>query len=424
MAGKKLTLDDVRRAREDPRAGSWRRARALGEADGRGARRGLHRRVPHRARGVLPLQGDRQRARARGRRRAARREIERRDHLGPLAGQRRHAALRDAGRSRRPSRSPTSRSPRCTRRRASSTTRTSSPVPPLTRQRRVRAEPAGARQLPLRDPGQRQGRDGVGAARAPERLRALVRRPHHAREHQERRHQPPGHGPRPAAVRRGAWSATSASRSRWCWPTSEQEAIRIADYVTDALRGVSQLGQEAVDRPPGASRSSVSFDAIETKQHLPGRAEGRALRVAHLADHAARQPVRLDDDEGAARPRRSCAARRRRQRAVPRRRDLAGQRRPGALLHGAAGVRRHPGRRGPHQHAAVDAEPDGDAPDRRRWRSALQYHQVEVEVAAGRRRRSAARPSRRDSSSARPRSRRRPPSGRCASPCRATRTRR
>ena len=126
MAGKTLTLEQAGALSTDPRAGSRRRTGSLGDADGGGSGRGLHQRVPHAARRVVPLQGDRQRAGARGRRGAARREVERRDHVGPLAGERRHAAATSHRRSRRRSRSPTSRSPRCIRRRASSTTRTSS----------------------------------------------------------------------------------------------------------------------------------------------------------------------------------------------------------------------------------------------------------------------------------------------------------
>ena len=62
--GKKLTLDACRRAREDPRAGGRRRAGSLGQAHGRGCRtRASPDEYRTAARGVVPLQGDRQRAR-------------------------------------------------------------------------------------------------------------------------------------------------------------------------------------------------------------------------------------------------------------------------------------------------------------------------------------------------------------------------
>ena len=157
MAGKTLTLDDAGAlakilAREvGDELDRW--AERMAEAPDEGFTSG----VPHAARRVVPLQGDRQRAGARGRRGAAGREVERRDHLGPLAGQRRHAALRAAG---------VQGARRAALHQDHRDVSDVGPAPLHARardaaahgERRVRAEPARARQLPLRDPGQRPGR--------------------------------------------------------------------------------------------------------------------------------------------------------------------------------------------------------------------------------------------------------------------------
>ena len=165
------------------------------------------------------------------------------------------------------------------------------------------------------------------------------------------------------------------------------------------------------------------FDAIEKGSIFPD-APTAAPYVSHIW-RITRPGSQFDwaTDEGSARPDDRAPQGGGRQRALPDRRVLASQRRPGAFLHGAAGVRRHPHRRGPDQHAAVDAEPDGDAPDDRdgarpavspgRGRSRAGGRRVRRQDGAGALRHRARRPSRP-----------RPPSAPCASPSRATRTRR
>ena len=321
MAGKKRRWKR-RRAVEDPRAGSGRRTGSLDEAHGGGSGRGVHGGIPHAARRLLPLQGDRQRARARRRRRAARREVERRDHVGPLAGERRQAVLPAAGvqGARRPA-----------VHQNHSDVSDVWPAPLHARARdaaadgkwRVRAEPACARQLPLRNPGQRRGRDAVGAARAPERLRPLVHRPHHAREHQERRHQQPGHGPRPAAVRRRLVSYVGQSIAM-VLATSEQEAIRIAAYVS---AHVAYSKPEAVVRAVGEPIVDL-FDAIKKaassrthRRRCPtcrtsgasrgpaANSTGRRRRTRSIADRAAQGHGRQRPCTSSSRPRPTAARR-------------------------------------------------------------------------------------------------------------------
>ena len=172
MTGQPLSLVEFPRLADILAPGGRRGARALAVAHGRGARGGLHGRLPRRARGVLPLQGARQRAADGARRRGpAGYPLERRHHVGTLADlatarstgtPASHGAPRSACR--------TSRSLaiyQCTGRVA---LHARAAGPADDGQRLVRAEPARARRSSIRrSPAAADARDGRAGRRPPAR---------------------------------------------------------------------------------------------------------------------------------------------------------------------------------------------------------------------------------------------------------------